>query len=151
MPTPPPLVALAHAPAATIDALESMSLRLADEVVQLRMQASSRREELAAEKARTAAQAREIAALREELAALREKLSETETRLNVETLHAEGLRAQGLYLVSLGTEAPRASEPSGQHYADGEVKTRLAVVYEEAFDRKGHEMGIADPSQYRAD
>ncbi|APT56251.1 hypothetical protein RQ831_21585 [Roseomonas gilardii] len=151
MPIPPPLVALAHAPAATIDELESMSLRLADEVVRLRMQASSQKDELASGKTRMAAQAREITALREELAGLREKLGEAETRLNVEAMHAEGLRAQGLYLVSLGAEAPRASEPSGQHYADGEVKTRLAVVYEEAFDRKGHEMGISDPAQYRAD
>ncbi|BFL62375.1 Hypothetical protein HVPorG_03459 [Roseomonas mucosa] len=149
MPIPPPLVA--HAPAATIDELESMSLRLADEVVRLRMQASSQKDELAAGKTRTAAQTREIAALREELARMREKLGEAETRLSVEAMHAEGLRAQGLYLVSLGTEAPRASEPSGQHYADGEVKTRLAVVYEEAFDRKGHEMGISDPTQFRAD
>ncbi|USQ72616.1 hypothetical protein NF552_05270 [Roseomonas mucosa] len=128
-----------------------MSLRLADEVVRLRMQASSQKDELAAGRTRTAAQTREIAALREELARMREKLGEAETRLSVEAMHAEGLRAQGLYLVSLGTEAPRASEPSGQHYADGEVKTRLAVVYEEAFDRKGHEMGISDPTQFRAD
>lgn len=114
-------------------------------MVRLRLQASSQKDELAAAKTRMAAQVGEIAALREELGALREKLGEAETRLNVEAMHAEGLRAQGLYLVSLGAEAPRASEPSGQHYADGEVKTRLAVVYEEAFDRKGHEMGISDP------
>lgn len=82
--------------------------------------------------------------------ALERQLAITEAKLMVETMHAEGLSAQAAHLLGLGAEAATALEPSGAAYADGTPKTRLALVYEEAFDRKGRELGVENPERFRA-
>jgi hypothetical protein len=83
------------------------------------------------------------------IADLERQLGLAEARLLVETMHAAGLAAQAAHLLGLGPDVSVATEPSGEHYSDGAPKTRLALVYEAAFDAKGHELGVAEPEQFR--
>lgn len=112
---------------------------------------------LAALEAAAGTLATKLAALRaalaertEAAAALERQLAVTEAKLMVETMHAEGLTAQAAHLLGLGADAVSALEPSGEAYADGTPKTRLALVYEAAFDNKGREMGVEQPERFRA-
>lgn len=100
--------------------------------------------------------AERIAGLQAELAEQRGRNAElerllglAEARLLVETMHAAGLTAQAAHLLGLGPDSPMAAEASGEHYADGTPKTRLALVYEAAFDAKGQELGVTSPEQFR--
>jgi hypothetical protein len=123
-----PLHQLLEGPAAMLEALEQTADGIATGLAALR-------EALAQERARASELERQLAV--------------TEARLLVETMHAEGLSAQASHLLGLGAEAPSAMEPSGEHYWDGTPKTRLALVYEAAFDAKGRQLGVADPESFR--
>ena len=102
--------------------LEGLALRLQDGVASLR----------------AALEAQTIRAT-----SLERELAVTEARLLVETMHSAGLSAQATHLLAVGAEA--ALGPADAH---GE-KTILAVVYEQAFDAKGLELGVAEPASFR--
>lgn len=107
-------------------------------------------EEAAEALAHKAARLRVALAERERrVAALEQQLAQTEARLLLEMMHSEGLAAQATELAAIGTEA--ANIPTGTHYADGTPKTRLTLVYEQAFDAKGRELGVEQPETFRAD
>ncbi|MFC3127600.1 hypothetical protein ACFOD4_21255 [Pseudoroseomonas globiformis] len=80
---------------------------------------------------------------------LERQLGLAEARLAVEAMHSAGLAAQAAHLLGLGTAAPEAAEPSGETYVDGTPKSRLALIYEAAFDAQGRDMGIDAPERFR--
>ncbi|MCQ4162944.1 hypothetical protein NON00_23885 [Roseomonas sp. GC11] len=102
--------------------LESLVARLGDAVLALR-------------------QARDDEAGR--AAALERELAMAEARLMVETMHSAGLAAQATHLLSVGAE--QALSPAGEG-----GKTVLTLVYEQAFDSKGRELGVPSPESFRA-
>ncbi|WP_419900843.1 hypothetical protein [Roseomonas sp. USHLN139] len=74
---------------------------------------------------------------------LERELAVTEARLLVETMHSAGLAAQATHLLAVGPEAALAE-------AEGHAgQTMLSVVYEQAFDAKGRELGVEDPARFR--
>lgn len=81
---------------------------------------------------------------------LEQQLAVAEARLAVEMMHSAGLSAQASHMLALGIEADMltSSELAGAGTA-GTQKSRLALVYEEAFDAKGTELGIEDPGRFR--
>ncbi|ONG58102.1 hypothetical protein BKE38_03585 [Pseudoroseomonas deserti] len=74
---------------------------------------------------------------------LERELAVTEAKLLVETMHSAGLAAQATHLLAVGPEAAlaEAEDHAGQ--------TMLSVVYEQAFDAKGRELGVEDPARFR--
>lgn len=90
----------------------------------------------------------ERVAQREEAETLRRDLAEAQGRWAVEAMHAAGLAAQATHLLAMGPEAAVADSEAA--YADGSPKSRLAVIYEQAFDTRGRELGIDDPAGFRA-
>ncbi|WBV43545.1 hypothetical protein [Pseudoroseomonas cervicalis] len=83
-------------------------------------------------------------AARERALAMEQELARTEARLLVETMHSAGLAAQATHLLAVGADAALAP-------AEGEAeKTVLTLIYERAFDAKGAELGVPEPSAFRA-
>jgi len=70
-------------------------------------------------------------------------------KLAVEQMHTEGLKAALNCMKAQHTDSPML-RLNGERFKDGDPKTRLTKVYEEAFDKKGRELGIATPAVYRA-
>lgn len=64
------------------------------------------------------------------------------------SMHAAGLEAQ---IIAMRKEHPDSPllQRSNQKFEDGRSKTRLRLVYDDAFDHKGTSLGIASPNQYR--
>lgn len=90
----------------------------------------------------------ERVAQRQQADALRQEIAEAQGRWAVEAMHAAGLAAQATHLLAMGPEAAVAESEAA--YADGSPKSRLAVIYEQAFDARGRELGIDDPASFRA-
>ena len=64
------------------------------------------------------------------------------------SMHAAGLEAQ---IIALRKEHPdsRLLQHSQKRFEDGRAKTKLRLVYDDAFDHKGSTLGITSPNQYR--
>lgn len=83
---------------------------------------------------------------------LQEQADEVATlkdELNLQLMHVAGLEAQRDHMKAMGDQAHHAWAQSGRHFKDGVVKTRLRLVYEAAFDARGGELGVKDPSRKR--
>jgi hypothetical protein len=72
--------------------------------------------------------------------------------LQLAVLHAD---VAGLDAVLDAFKRFHASSPlmaaTGHHFRSGNVKRRITVLYEAAFDGKARELGIVNPVQHRAD
>jgi hypothetical protein len=81
---------------------------------------------------------------------LERQLAIAEARLAVEMMHSAGLAAQASHMLALGIETdvltPSDLAVNGN---GGASKSQLALVYEEAFDAKGTELGVEDPGRFR--
>lgn len=89
-------------------------------------------------------------ALERQAVDLERQLAVAEARLAVEMMHSAGLAAQASHMLALGIETdlltPSEWEVDGN---GGASKSRLALVYEKAFDAKGTELGVDDPGRFR--
>jgi len=90
-------------------------------------------------------------AMQQQAADLELQLSVTEARLAVEMMHAAGLAAQASHMMAVAMEAgvPALSDLVEGQEAGGAGKSRLAQIYEAAFDAKAAELGIEDPARFR--
>jgi hypothetical protein len=82
---------------------------------------------------------------------LERQLAVTEAKLAVEMMHSAGLAAQASHMMAVAIEAnvPALSELAEERNLGGTPKSRLAEVYEAAFDAKAAELGIEDPARFR--
>ncbi|RKK03737.1 hypothetical protein EBE87_02975 [Pseudoroseomonas wenyumeiae] len=90
-------------------------------------------------------------AMQQQAADLELQLAVTEARLAVEMMHAAGLAAQASHMMAVAMEAgvPALSELVDEQEASEAGKSRLAQIYEAAFDAKAAELGIEDPARFR--
>ncbi|NUB24722.1 hypothetical protein [Azospirillum brasilense] len=70
-------------------------------------------------------------------------------KLAAEQMHSAGLRASLDAMKATHPTSPVLS-PVGERYQDGRPKSKLSKIYEEAYDKKGRELGITNPEAYRA-
>ncbi|EHM01310.1 hypothetical protein HMPREF9946_02047 [Acetobacteraceae bacterium AT-5844] len=94
-------------------------------------------------------QARRIEAMERQAADLERQHAIAEAKLAVETMHSAGLMAQASHILAVAIEAnvPALSELVEENKAGG--KSRLAQIYDGAFDAKAAELGIEDPARFR--
>ena len=90
-------------------------------------------------------------AMQQQAADLELKLAVAEARLAVEMMHSAGLAAQASHMMAVALEAgvPALSDLAEEQEAGGAGKSRLAQIYEAAFDAKAAELGIEDPARFR--
>jgi hypothetical protein len=97
------------------------------------------------------AQAQRLEAVERQAADLERELAISEARLAVEMMHSAGLAAQAAHMMAVAIEAdmPVLSELTEEREVEGTLKSRLAQIYEAAFDTKAAELGIEDPARFR--
>jgi hypothetical protein len=124
--------------------LEVLPLDRLDRVVQ---NAAAKMEAL---QAALAEQLQRVGAMEQQAVDLERQLAVAEARLAIEMMHSAGLAAQASHMLALGIETnvltPSQLALNGNGVAS---KSRLALVYEEAFDAKGTELGVEDPVRFR--
>jgi hypothetical protein len=96
-------------------------------------------------------QARQLEAMERQAADLERLLAISEAKLAVEMMHSAGLAAQASHMMAVAIEADvlALSELAEEREVDGVLKSRLAQIYEAAFDMKAAELGIEDPARFR--
>lgn len=102
-------------------------------------------------RAAAAEHARHADLIEQQAADLERQLAIAEAKLAVETMHSAGLAAQASHLLAVAIEANVLAAPKlvGEGNGDQAPRTQLTLVYEAAFDAKGAELGIEDPSRFR--
>ena len=68
----------------------------------------------------------------------------------MKTAHAEGLAAQTKAYREMHPDSPLRAD-SGKRYKDGDIKRKIALIYEAAFDATAKKLGISNPASRRAD
>ena len=81
---------------------------------------------------------------------LQARIAELEGQLIAAQMHAAG---RGDVIAAFAEQHPNSPllADSSQRFKDGDVKTKARRIYEQAFDAKGRELGLANPAQYRQD
>lgn len=94
-------------------------------------------------------QSQRAEAMEQHAAELERQLAIAEARLAVEMMHSAGLAAQASHMMAAAIEAgvPGLSDLAEEGQAGG--KSRLAQIYDAAFDAKAAELGIEDPARFR--
>lgn len=69
-------------------------------------------------------------------------------KLAAEQMNSAGLLAAVNAMKANHPQSPVLT-PTGEKFSDGRPKTKLSKVYEEEHDKKGREIGITNPEQYR--
>jgi len=137
-----------HHPAALLDVsdLRELGDRIDDAV----QEAATRMGQV---RAALAEQTRRAEAMEQRAAELERQLAVAEARLAVEQMHSAGLAAQASHLmaVALETELTTITALMEETDAEGRPTTRLAAIYDAAFDVKAAELGIDDPARFRAE
>lgn len=97
-----------------------------------------------------AGQRRRVEALEARAADLEHQVAVADARLAVETMHAAGLAAQASHLMAVAVEAglPAMADLMEEGTED-RPRSRLAGIYDLAFDAKAAELGIEDPTRFR--
>ena len=81
---------------------------------------------------------------------LEARITELEGKLKLEEMISAGRKAQVDEMKKQHADSPLMAD-SGKRFKDGDMKTELRLIYEQAFDAKGREMGIANPADRRQD
>lgn len=86
--------------------------------------------------------------LRGQLNDKEEDLQSMEREMKLALMHLAGLEAE---LTAFREDHSYSSllKETGEEMADGTRKTRARVLYEEAFDREGRELGYEEPEKFR--
>jgi paraquat-inducible protein B len=101
--------------------------------------------------ATAAEQARRIEAMERQATDLEQQHAVAEAKLAVEMMHSAGLAAQASQMLAVAIEAnvPALSELLEEMDVGGTLKSRLAQIYDTAFDAKAAELGIEEPARFR--
>jgi hypothetical protein len=96
-------------------------------------------------------QARRLEAMEHQAAEADRQHAIAEAKLAVETMHAAGLAAQASHMLAVAIEAelPALSALFEERDIGGTAKSRLAEIYDTAFDAQAAELGIEDPARFR--
>lgn len=97
-------------------------------------------------RAALAEQSQRAGVMEQHAAELERQLAIAEARLAVEMMHSAGLAAQASHMMAIAIEAGVPDLAEEGHAGE---KSRLAQVYDAAFDAKAAELGIEDPARFR--
>ena len=84
------------------------------------------------------------------LKAFEAELAKVDNVLARTAAHAAGLEAQRDAFLAQHPDSPLLQD-SGKRFKDGDVKTRVRLLYKRAHDARGRELGISDPAACRID
>ena len=82
---------------------------------------------------------------------LRARIAQLEAHAAVDAMHIAGLEAQRDAYMEQHANSPLLQDSGRRFKESGNIKTKGRLVYEAAFDAKGHVLGIANPAAHRND
>jgi hypothetical protein len=141
-------VPMSEYPAAMLQSQNNALDGLGDRLDRAVLDVTAKMKEL---QAGAAEQTRRAEAMERQAADLERQLAIAEAKLAVEMMHSAGLAAQASHMMAVAIEAdvPALSELAEERNVGGTLKSRLAEVYEAAFDAKAAELGIEEPARFR--
>lgn len=77
------------------------------------------------------------------------RIAELEDKLAIKTAAAAGFEAQSIAYRDQHPDSPLRAD-SGKRYKDGEIKRRIRIIYEAAFDAALRQLSISNPVSRRA-
>lgn len=89
------------------------------------------------------------AALRVQVAEQQARISSLQGELNVSVATVQGREAQLEEMKVTHKDSPLLQD-AGVRFTDGDVKTKLSLVFEKAFDATLRRIGVTNPEAYRA-
>ncbi len=70
--------------------------------------------------------------------------------LAIKTARADGLAAMNKAYAEAHPDSPLRAD-SGKRYKDGDIKRKITLIFEAAFDASAKNLGISNPASRRAD
>ncbi|MFN8720752.1 MAG: hypothetical protein ACK5YI_07990 [Rhodospirillales bacterium] len=82
---------------------------------------------------------------------LQHQYAETRAKYLMEAMHAAGLEAQRDAYMEVHPDSPLLADSGRRFKSAARAKTVARLIYESAFDAKGHELGVPRPQERRND
>jgi len=119
--------------------------------VQMRAAVEERNQQIAAlmaERDRVQAKMRDAQATADRL---QQQYAEARAKFLMEAMHAAGLEAQRDAYMEVHPDSPLLADSGRRFKSAARAKTVARMIYESAFDAKGHELGVPRPQERRND